>query len=236
MSVIKKVITLMRSSVRDIGESVVNANASLVYEQEILDAKHSIMEAKSELTGVTTQEMQSARQIEQLQNDIQRYETLAAEALDKHQNQLAEEVAAKVGALDLELQAQSRAHATHALQVSRLKDLIKTAEARIREHERELGIARTTESVYRATRSISENIGQGGSRLASARESLDRIKQRNEELADRMTAAEQLHREFGDAALSKKLAQAGVGDDALRQQAVMERIRARRQNGTQSPE
>lgn len=233
MSVIKKVITLMRSSVRDIGESVVDANASLIYEQEILDAKRSIMDAKHELTGVMAQEMQSARSIEQLQNDIQRYESLAVEALNKHQDDLAMEVAAKVSALDLELQDQSRAHAACAVQVARLKDLIKTAEARVREHERELGIAKTTESVYRATRSISDNIDQGGSRLVSARESLERIKKRHQTLADRMTAAEQLNKEFSDAALADKLAAAGVGDDAQRQQAAMERIRARRQNESQ---
>ena len=235
MSVIKKVINLMRSSMRDIGESVVDANASAIYEQEILDAKRSVSDAKHELAGVMAHEIQSAREIEKLQNEIQRYETLAVEALNKHEDQLAEEVASKVGALDLALQAQSRSHAACSVQVSRLKDLIKTAEARIREHERELGIAKTTESVYRATRSISDNIDHGGSRLVSARESLERIKQRHETLADRMTAAEQLNKDLGDAALAEKLVKAGIGEDAQRQQAVMDRIRARRQNESQNP-
>ena len=227
MSVMKKVMTLLRGSVREIGETVVDANATRVYEQEILEAKQSIAQAKDDLTGVMAKEMQSARQIEKLQAEITRYEGLAVEALDKAQESLAEEVAAKVGGLDQELQAQTQAHAAYAVQVTRLKDLIKQAEARIREHEREIGVAKTTESVYRATRSISENIGQGGSKLMSARESLDRIRQRHEDLSDRMTAAEQLHNEFGQGALEKKLAAAGVGDEAKRQRDVMERIRAR---------
>lgn len=238
MSVMKKVMTLLRGSVREIGETVVDANATRIYEQEILDAKHSIAQAKDDLAGVMAKEMQSARQIEKLQAEIERYEGLAVEALDKSQEALAEEVAGKVGGLEQELQEQTRAHAAYAVQVTRLKDLIKQAEARIREHEREIGVAKTTESVYRATRSISENIGQGGSKLMSARESLDRIKQRHEDLADRMTAAEQLNNEFGQGALEKKLAAAGVGDEAKRQSDVMARIRARRaaQGGDQSAE
>lgn len=238
MSVMKKVMTLLRGSVREIGETVVDANATRIYEQEILDAKQSITQAKDDLAGVMAKEMQSARQIEKLQAEIQRYEGLAVEALDKSQEALAEEVAGKVGAVELELQEQTRAHAAYAVQVTRLKDLIKQAEARIREHEREIGVAKTTESVYRATRSISENIGQGGSKLMSARESLDRIKQRHEDLADRMTAAEQLNNEFGQGALEKKLAAAGVGDEAKRQRDVMARIRARQaaQGGGQPAE
>jgi phage shock protein A len=227
MSVIKKMVTLLRSSVREIGESVVDANGTHIYEQEILDARQNILEARTDLTAVMAKEMQTAREIERLQREAARYEGLAVEALDKSRETLAEEVAAKVVAIEAELDAQTKAHATYAVQVARLKDLIRTAEARIRDHERELAIAKTTESVYRATRSISENLGSGGSRLVNARESLERIKQRHEDLSDRMTAAEQLDRELGQRALEQKLAEAGIGEDADRKRRVMERIRAR---------
>jgi phage shock protein A len=72
MSVIKKVMTLLHGSVREIGESVVDANATRIYEQEILDARHSVTQARDELTGVVARQMQSARQIERLQADIDR--------------------------------------------------------------------------------------------------------------------------------------------------------------------
>lgn len=231
MSVIKKMVTLLRSSVREIGESVVDANATQIYEQEILDAKRNIEQARAELTGVMAKEMQTAREIERLRREVSRYESLAVEALNKSQEGLAEEVALQVAKLEAELDEQTRAHANYAVQVSRLKDLIKTAEGRIRDHERELAIARTTESVYRATQSISENLGTGGSRLVNARESLERIKQRHEDLADRMAAAEELDKELGHKALERKLAEAGIGEDADRKQRVMERIRARQAAG-----
>lgn len=227
MSVIRKVVTLLRSSAREIGESVVDANATRIYEQEILDAKHSIDEARSNLTAVMAKEMQSAREIERLRKEMDRYEGLAVEALQKSQEALAEEVAGKVGALEQDLDEQTKAHAAYAVQVVKLKDLIKSAEGRIREHEREIVIAKTTESVYRATRSISDSIGNSGSKLVNARESLERIKQRHEDLSDRMQAAEQLDKELGHKALESKLAAAGIGGDGDRARKAMERIRAR---------
>ncbi|HRH16442.1 MAG TPA: PspA/IM30 family protein [Aquabacterium sp.] len=227
MSVIKKLVTLLRGSARELGESVVDANATRIYEQEIIDAKHSIEQARGDLTGVMAKEMQTARAIERLKAEVARYEGLALEALNKTQESLALEVATKVSALEQELDEQTKAHSSYALQVGKLKELIKSAELRIREHERELGIAKTTESVYRATRSISESIGSSGSKLVNARESLERIKQRHEDLSDRMTAAESLDAEFGHKALEKKLAAAGIGEDADRTRQVMARIKAR---------
>jgi hypothetical protein len=88
-------------------------------------------------------------------------------------------------------------------------------------------MAKTTESVYRATATIAQNVGAGGSKLMTAKESLDRIKQRHQDLADRMMAAEQLDSETGTKALENKLAAAGIGENAERQSRVMERIRAR---------
>lgn len=228
MSVIRKMVTLLRGSAREIGESVVDANATRIYEQEIREARQSIEDARTGLTEVMAKEMQSAREMERLKKEIERYEGHALEALDKAQEGLAEEVAARVGALELELEEQSKAHAAYAIHVVKLKDMIKSAEARVRQHEREVAMAKTTESVYRATRSISDTIGSTGSKLLDARESLERIKQRHEDLADRMHAAETLDKELGYRALETKLAEAGIGADSDRGRKALERIKARR--------
>lgn len=227
MSVLSKLVTLFRGSVRELGESVIDANGTRIYEQEIVDARNAIAQARQDLTLVMAKEMQAAREIERLKGEMARFEGMAVDALNKDKQELAEEVALRVAELEGEMEAQVRAHSDYAMKVSRLKELIKTGENRIREHERELAMAKTTESVYRATATISQNIGAGGSRLMTAKESLDRIKQRHQDLSDRMMAAEQLDNETGTRALENKLAQAGIGEDAARKDKVMARIRAR---------
>ena len=136
MSVIGKMVTLLRGSARELGDSIVDANGARIYEQEVLDARNAIAKAKGELTGVMAKEMQSAREIERARAEIERLEKLALEALDKEKADLAEEVAAKIAEQEAELDAQTQSHANYALQVGRLKDLIKTSETRIREQER----------------------------------------------------------------------------------------------------
>jgi phage shock protein A len=227
MSVIGKIATLIKGSTRELGESIIDANGVRIYEQEIRDARDAIARAKTDLTGVMAKEMQSAREIERARTEIVRLENLALEALEKEKESLAEEVAAKVAEQEVELERQTQLHAEYAVQANRLKELIKTSETRIREHEREVQMAKTTESVYKATQTISESIGSSGSKLMSAKESLERIKKRHEDLADRMNAAEALDKEFGTKALEAKLAEAGIGEDGQRKAKVMARLRLR---------
>lgn len=224
-SVFTKMLTLVRGSAREIGESVVDANATRIYEQEVHEARNAVATAKQELTVVMAKATQTAREIERLKKEVARYEQLAVEALGKQQEALAEEVAGKVGELEAELDEQTKAHADFTVNVANLKDLIRTAEARLREHDRELAVAKTTESVYKATMTISGAVGASGSKLMSAKESLERIKQRHTDMADRMAAADELDQEFGHRALDKKLAAAGIGDNSDRKAQALARIR-----------
>ena len=227
MAVFSKILTMLRGDVRSIGQSIVDNNANNIYEQEIIEAKAHVATARQDLTGVMAKEMQATREITRLEQEMRRYEDLALEALQKKQDTLAEEVAAKVADIETALAEQTGARDTFAGHIARLKDLIRNAEATLREHERELAMAKTTESVYRATATISHSMGSSGSKLMSAKESLERIKQRHQDTADRMQAADVLEGEFGNKALERKLAAAGIGDTADRKAQVMARLQAK---------
>ncbi|MBI1889720.1 MAG: PspA/IM30 family protein [Burkholderiales bacterium] len=229
MAVFSKILTMLRGNLREIGQSVVDGNATTIYEQEIVGAKNHVAVARQDLTAVMAKEMQTGREIERLQEEIRKFEGLAMQALQKNEAGLAEEVAAKVADLEAALTEQNAARNEFAAHVVRLKELIRNAEATLREHERQLTMAKTTESVYKATATISQSMGSSGSRLMSAKESLERIKQRHQDMADRMQAAEALEGEFGSKALESKLAAAGIGDKANRKAEVMARLQARMQ-------
>ena len=229
MAVFSKILTMLRGNLREIGQSVVDSNASSIYEQEIVEAKAHVANAKQDLTAVMAKEMQAGREIERLQAEMQRFEEMALQALQKNQPALAEEVAAKVADLESAVAEQSAARTEFAAHIQRLKELIRNAEATLREHERQLTMAKTTESVYKATATISQSMGASGSKLMSAKESLERIKQRHQDMADRMQAAEVLDGEFGNKALENKLAAAGIGVEVNRKAEVMARLQTRLQ-------
>jgi phage shock protein A len=227
MAVFSKVLTMLRGNLREIGQSVVDSNASTIYEQEIVEATAHVATAKHDLTAVMAKEMQAGREIERLRGELQKYEDLAVQALQKDENGLAEEVAARVADLEVAVAEQEAARTQYANHIVRLKDMIRSAEATLREHERQLAMAKTTESVYKATATISQSMGSSGSKLMSAKESLERIRQRQQDMADRMQAAEALEGEFGTKALESKLAQAGIGERANRKADIMARLQAR---------
>ena len=226
MGLLKKLITAVRGGAREVGEAVVDMNAIRIYEQEIEDAKKNLARAKQDLTGVMAKEMQAGREIERLDAELARYEKLALDALNKGREDLAGEVAGKIAEVEAEKAAQQTAREQFRAHIERLKALMKQTEATIRQHERELAMVRTTESVQKATRSITDNYGAGTTRLLDAKASLERIKKRQETFNDRLVAAERLDAETGSESLETRLEEAGIGGGGQEAgNAVLERLR-----------
>jgi phage shock protein A len=229
MAVFSKILTMLRGDMHSIGQSIVDNNAAGIYEQELVEARAAVASAKQALTAVMAKLMQAEREIERLRAEMRRFEDMALLALQTNEDALAEETAGKVAELELAMSEQGGARDEFAAHIARLKDMIRNAEATLREHERQLAMARTTESVYQATATISQSMGASGSKLMSAKESIERIKQRHQDMADRMQAAEALDGEFGNQTLESKLAAVGIGAEADRKAQVMARLQARMQ-------
>lgn len=227
MAVFSKILTMLRGNLREIGQSVVDQNASSIYEQEIVEAKAHVASAKQNLTAVMAKEMQATREIESLQAELARYEELALQAMQKNELALAEEVAVKLANLEIAISEQNASRNEFAENIHKLKDMIRNAETSLREHERQLAMAKTTESVYQATATISQTMGASGSKLMSAKESLERIKQRHQDMADQMHAADVLENELGGKALDQKLAAAGIGQVPDQKALVLARLQAK---------
>ncbi len=227
MAVFSKILTMLRGNLREIGQSVVDQNASSIYEQEIVEAKAHVASAKQNLTAVMAKEMQVTREIESLQAELVRYEELALQAMQKNELALAEEVAVKLANLEIAISEQNASRNEFAENINKLKDMIRNAETSLREHERQLAMAKTTESVYQATATISQTMGASGSKLMSAKESLERIKQRHQDMGDQMHAADVLENELGGKALDQKLAAAGIGQVPDQKALVLARLQAK---------
>jgi phage shock protein A len=232
MEFFKKLITAIRGGSREIGEAILDSQGIRIYEQEIEDAKAAIKQAENDLTGVMAKEMQAGREIERLEKEITNYEQKTLELLEKGDESLAAEVAGKIAELEAELENQQQAKARFAEHVTKVKEMIKQTHAKIREHEREIAMVKTTENVQKATVSISQHMDGGSSKMVAAKESLERIKQRQQDQSDRMSATESLKAELSGASLEEKLKAAGVGDSDDRQQQVLARLKAKRQGSS----
>ncbi|PIE41873.1 MAG: hypothetical protein CSA47_02455 [Gammaproteobacteria bacterium] len=111
---------------------------------------------------------------------------------------------------------------------------METAEKQIKDYERQLTMVKTTENVQKATATITDNFSASNSTLLSAKESLERIRAKQQDFDDRFLAAEQLDSESSGANLAEKMKAVGIGEDSENAQAVLARIKARQNNNDSS--
>lgn len=225
MSIFKKILTAVRGGATEVGEAIVDANSTRIFEQEIRDAENHLTKAKRDLTDVMAKQMAAAREVERLKREITEHEGYATQALEKGNEALALEVAEKIASLEHELTDQQTSHDQFTAGVARLKDLIKKSERQVNEYKRQLSMVKTTDSVQKATAAITDNFVSGNSKLLNAKESLERIKAKQQNFDDRLKASEQLEAESGDSSLEAKLKEAGIGSQESDASAILARLK-----------
>ncbi|MFQ6370718.1 PspA/IM30 family protein [Shewanella sp. YIC-542] len=228
MGILNKILTAFRGGATEIGQGIVDANATRIFEQEIRDAEKHLTKAKRELTDVMAKEMQAAREVERLKRAIAEHEGYATQALAKGNEALALEVAQKIAELEQQLEEQQTANANFSAHAVRLKDLVKKTERQLADYQRQLSMVKTTESVQKATATITDSFASSNSKLLNAKDSLERIKARQQQFDDRLKAAEELEGENSDKSLKAKLAEAGIGEQKSSANDILERLKAKK--------
>jgi phage shock protein A len=228
MGILNKIITAFRGGATEVGQTIVDANSTRIFEQEIRDAEKHLTRAKRELTDVMAKEMQAKREIDRLKRSIAEHEGYVTQALDKGNEILAIEVAEKIAQLDQELAEQQMSNDSFSSHALRLKELVKKTERQLSDYQRQLTMVKTTESVQKATATITDSFASSNSKLLNAKDSLERIKARQQQFDDRLKASETLADKNSDKSLHDKLTQAGIGEQKSNANAVLDRIKARK--------
>ncbi len=227
MSIFKKIMTAIRGGASEVGEAIVDSNATRIFEQEIRDSENHLTKAKRDLTGVMAQQMASNRDVDRLKREITEHEGYAVQALDKGDETLALAVAEKISTLESDLSAQQQALDSFSGNANRLKELVKKSERQVGEYKRQLSMVKTTESVQKATSAITDNFSSSNSKLLNAKDSLERIKAKQQKFDDRMKAAELLESENSDNSLEAQLKEAGIGATSNSANSVLDRLKAK---------
>ena len=228
MGLLKKIFTAIRGGATEAGEAIVDANSIRILEQEIKDADNHIVKAKQDLTTVIAKEMAASREIEGITTKISEYEGYAVTALDKGDETLAIEIAEKIANLESDLEQQNEAQKSFSAHADRLRELVKKTDRTLAEYKRQLTMVKTTDSVQKATSAISDSFSNSNSKIKSATESLERIKQKQREYDDKLQAAETLDNESSDTSLETKMKEAGIGPQTSSASSVLDRIKAKK--------
>lgn len=108
MGILNKILTAFRGGATEVGQNIVDANSTRIFEQEIRDAEKHLTKAKRELTDVMAKEMQASREVDRIKRSIAEHEGYATQALEQGNEALALEVAEKLLNLIVNLQSSNQ--------------------------------------------------------------------------------------------------------------------------------
>ncbi len=232
MGVFGKLWTAVRGAFTEAGEAVVDTQAIRILEQEMRDAKTNLDEAKENLTKVIAEQMGVEREVNRLKKSIQEYEGYAMQALEKGDENLATEIANKIAEQENELEAQQTVLDGYNNNVAQLKQTIRNTDRNIKSMEREINVVKTTSSVQKASEAAAARFSGTNSSLRSATDSLERIKKKQQQKSDQMSAAIKLQQEESGDNLQAKLKDAGIVSSSSSGNSVLERLKAKQAGGS----
>ena len=210
MNVWAKMITALRGGANEAGEAIVDSQALRILDQELRDAADELRQSKDSLAAIIAREKLSKEKAARLKEGITENEGYAVKALEKGDETLAHDVAEKIADLEVQLKVEEEAGAGYASSADDLRSAIQAAERDITRMKQQVDTVKATESVQRAQAAVSERHSGSNSKLRTAVDSLERIKERQELRSAQMSAARDLANELGDESLENRLEKAGI--------------------------
>jgi phage shock protein A len=223
MSILTKILTLFRGAATEAGQSIVDQNAVRILDQEIRDAQNESVRAKDELARMMAQQKLSADKLQAKQDKKAEYERHIQGLLAKGDQNLAREVATKVAQLESEITSEQKDGATLSASVDKMRDALRTADRRIAGLQQQVDQVKVNESLLRAQSAIAARHSGQNAKMATALDSLERIKTRQAEQTAQIEAADQLSASEGDGDLEARLAKAGMLPGAVNADDILAR-------------
>lgn len=225
MNVWAKMITALRGGMNEAGEAVVDTQALRILDQEVRDASEELDQSKNALAEIMARQKLSEEKARQLQTRIGEHEGYAIKALEKNDEALATEVAQKIAEFENQLSTERDVGTGFGESASRLREAISQAEHNIRHLKQQVQTVKAVDNVQRAQAAVAERFSGSNSKLRTAMDSLERIKERHALQAAQMNAARELASEVPDTSLQRKLEEAGIAAKGSQASDVLARLR-----------
>jgi phage shock protein A len=225
MSLLKDIVAAIRGGAKGVTDLLSEQNSISALEQDIHSVAADLLRAKEDLTEAIAKHMHSSREISALRLEIANREEQARLALAQEDETLALKIAEAIAELDADLAEQEQVNSIFSGHVARLRSLVHKTERQIKDYQRQLEMVKTTESIQKASEAISSNYASSSTRMLSARDSLERIRERQQRSLDVLEAEQELLAKTGEKTLEERLEQAGIADTKVNVSAVLNRIK-----------
>lgn len=229
MNIWAKMMTALRGGINEAGEAVVDSQALRILDQEIRDAADELNQSKNSLAEIIARQKIAEETCKKIQQEIAQHETYVEKALEKQDEALALEVAAKIADYEVQLQQENESLVAYEKSAQQLRSSIQQAGHNLKRLKQQVDTVKATESVQRAQAVVAERHSGSNSKMRTAMESLERIKERQQLKSAQMEAAHEMAEETSDNSLQKKLEDAGISATGQSADDVLQRIKNKQQ-------
>ncbi|MCB2077739.1 MAG: PspA/IM30 family protein [Novosphingobium sp.] len=228
MSVWGKLFTAVRGGANEAAEAVADSQAMRILDQEMRDADNALRKARGDLAGMMATAKRIEKRLADSRSKEQRDMQNARAAMDAGREDLARGLAERVATTRAEVaRDEGDLERMHQQQQSMMRT-VKETENRIAAMKREIESVKATDSLQKAQKAIASSHAGVNSRLGSAMGSLDRIKDRQEQMAARLEAGEEMAALESGADLDRQLLEAGIGGATSNADDIMIELTGRR--------
>lgn len=208
---LKTFTTLLRGAVAEAEEAVFDANAIRVLEQQLRDAAAALELSKRELACAMAHQGSEERAVAALEERAGELEASARRAIAAARDDLAEEAAVVIAAIEDEKAERRAALERFAADVRRLRQISEDGRKRLMELRRGLELARAQDALRRAGANGRRALASGTGALREAETTLVKIREQNLRDQDVAAALDELEKQGSAAHLSERLSAAGLG-------------------------
>lgn len=207
---LKKLWTALKGGFNETTEAVADSQAIRILDQELREAKQELVACDQNLTKIMAKRKLAANKINAIQAEIDTYTNHAIAASEKGEDALALECAERVSELEATLSTEQGIHDSFLNSEQTLKSNIQKAKTNVRRMEQQIDQIKATESVQKAQVAVSSRHMGANSKVKTALDSLDRIKQKQQEKAAQLEAAEEMAEAENGSDLEARLKASGI--------------------------
>lgn len=207
---LRRIWTALRGAVNEGTEAIADSQSIRILDQELREAKSELKACDENLTKIMAKRKLAENKVNSLQADIESYSTHAIAASEKGDESLAIECAERVAELEAQVQTEQGFLEGFLNSERSLKSNIAKAKGNVRRMEQQIDQIKATESVQKAQVAVSTRHMGANSKVKTALDSMERIKNKQQQRAAELEAAEELAADEGGSGLDAKLKAAGI--------------------------
>jgi phage shock protein A len=228
MNIWAKMMTALRGGVNEAGEAVVDSQALRILDQEVREAYEELKSSKDSLAEIMAHQKLAEDKCSVIKKQIDEHEGYAIKALEKGDESLAHEVAEKIAGFESQLDQEKEAVENYTGSVVKLRTAIQQTERNLKRLKQQVDTVKATENVHRAQAAVAERHSGSHSKMRTAMDSLDRIKEKQALKEAQMTSASELAEDTSDISLQVKLEAAGIASGSHSADEVLERLKRKK--------